>query len=172
VGLERSRAVRVYRPDVLPVRTEPAPGNAQALSSLGEPIRVMPAARKPAPSPATAASPPASAPLPNWKRVDDALGSAETQLRAANFEAALSTAERVRRQLGGATSAEGARARQARAEVVAATAEIALGREAAAQRSFQRALSANPTLSLDPATTSPKVRRALDAARSAKGGTP
>jgi hypothetical protein len=104
--------------------------------------------------------------------MDDALGSAETQLRDANFEAALATAERLRRQLGESASAEGARARQVRAEVVAATAEIALGREAAAQKSFQRALSANPSLSLDPATTSPKVRRAFDAARNAKGATP
>ena len=73
-------------------------------------------------------------------------------------------------QLRAAGSEQGARERRARADVVAATAQVALGRDDEARRSFERALAADPALRLDPATTSPKVRRAFDAARAAKGG--
>jgi hypothetical protein len=170
-GIERTPLFRVYRPDVVVAKTAPAPGATPALAGLDETIRV---ARRPVfwlrlpPTPADA--PPQ--PSPDWKRIDEGLSSAEAQLRAANFEAALSSVERLRRRLGEQSTAAGARARQARAEVVAATAEIALGREDAARKSFERALAADPALRLDPAATSPKVRRAFDAARGANTGTP
>ncbi len=51
-----------------------------------------------------------------------------------------------------------------RLELVTATAQVALGREALAREAFARALSNDPELSLDPRTTSPKVLRVFHAA--------
>jgi tetratricopeptide (TPR) repeat protein len=154
------------------VRTLPGPKSTPALARLDEAIRVVavPAPRAPAVIPASA--PPRAAPAVDWTRMDAALGTAEAQLGNANFEAALAVAEQLRRQLRNTAATEAARERQARAEVVAATAEIALGREDAARKSFERALAADPKLRLDPAVTSPKVRRTFDAALGAKGGNP
>jgi hypothetical protein len=179
-GIEKARPVRVFRPDVVAARRGPAEDAVATGLRLDAPIRVAPAlasvprAPIPAapPAPANASPRPVPPPPPDWKRTDDALKSAETQLRDANFEAALAGAERVRTQLRDTSAADGSRTRQARAEIVAATAEIALGREDAARKSFQRALAADPGLNLDPATTSPKVRRAFEAAKGAKGGPP
>jgi hypothetical protein len=55
--------------------------------------------------------------------------------------------------------------RRVRLEVLSATASIALGRDEAAHRSFERALRADADLELDPASTSPKVVRHLEATR-------
>ena len=171
-GVERTRLVRVHRPEVVAVRTLPDPESTPALSRLEEAIRVVaaPAPRAPVVTPASTPSQPA--PAFDWTRMDAALGTAEAQLGDANFEAALAVAERLRQQLRDTASTSGARERQARVEVVAATAEIALGREDAARKSFERALAADPKLRLDPAATSPKVRRTFDAALGAKGGHP
>lgn len=172
--------VSVHRPRVVSVR---APGGASdaGLDALDAPIRVARAApvtppveRRDAPAPPAAErrEAPEAPPPPDWSRTDRALGSAESQLRGAEFEAALATAERLRRQLAASAAAPGAGERRARAEVVAATAEVALGQEEAARRSFERALAADPSLRLDPATTSPKVRRAFEAARGQAGAKP
>jgi len=171
-GIERTLLVRVHRPEVLVVRPPLGPESTPALSRLDEAIRVaaLPTPRAPVVTPASAPRPPA--PAVDWTRMDAALGTAEAQLGDANFEAALAVAEQLRRQLRDAAETSGARERQARAEVVAATAEIALGHEDAARKSFERALAADPKLRLDPATTSPKVRRTFDAALGAKGGNP
>lgn len=176
-GLERARAVTVFRPEVVAAarsaRTAADDGNA--LDDLDAPIRVAMAPapapeRLPAKSPAPAT--PAAVPPPDWTRTDAALGQAEARIRGADFESALADAERVRRDLQPKASAPGAGERRARAEVLAATAEVALGRDDAARRSFERALAANPKLILDPATTSPKVRRVFEAARAAQGAKP
>jgi tetratricopeptide (TPR) repeat protein len=174
-GVERTLLVRVHRPPVVVVRTLLGPESTPALSRLDEAIRVVavPAPRAPVVTPAsTPPQSPQPAPAFDWTRTDAALGTAEAQLGEANFEAALAVAEQLRRQLRDTAATSGARERQARAEVVAATAEIALGREDAARKSFERALAANPKLRLDPAATSPKVRRTFDAALGAKGGNP
>jgi hypothetical protein len=47
---------------------------------------------------------------------------------------------------------------------------VALGKDADARASFARALQSDPNLHLDPASTSPKVVRAFDAARAAASG--
>jgi hypothetical protein len=176
-GVERTRPVHVYHPTVVVVRRPPAEPNTPRLEDLGSTIRVVmtPASRRPSTPPVSASArtaPKAPSPAPDWKPADDALGAAEAQLRGADFEAALATATRVRQQLGPSASAKGAREREARAEVVAGTAEVALGREEAARKSFERALAADPKLQLDPTTTSPKVRRAFDAARASQGTKP
>jgi hypothetical protein len=176
-GVARTRPVHVYRPRVVVVRRAPAEETSPRLEELGEPIRVVatPTSRRPNTAPVSAAPrPPPSKPrpAPDWKPADEALGAAEAQLRGADFEAALATATRVRQQLPSSASTAGARERRARAEVVAATAEVALGREDAARKSFTRALAANPKLELDPATTSPKVLRAFDSARASQGAKP
>lgn len=174
-ALEQIHAVSVYRPEVVAVvaRRNEAAGPV-AIPDLGAPIRVAlaPVPERPAaPPPRTPAPAPAAAP-PDWGRTDAALREAEASLRGADFERALKGAEGVRRDLQGQASAPGAGERRARAEVLAATAEVALGRDEAARRSFERALAANPRLELDPARTSPKVRRVFDAARAAQGAKP
>lgn len=96
--------------------------------------------------------------------VDALLRETAGHLRAARFEAALESAQRARPRV--ATLTGKARAsRSAQLEVFAATAALALGREAEARDCLGRALDANPALHLDPATTSPKVQRAFDAVR-------
>lgn len=163
-ALEQARLVHVHRPDVVVGRGASAPEAGTVQLRLDDPIRVV--SREPrAPAPST--TPPS-----DWTRTDAALRGAEGKLREADFEAALASAQRVARQLGDSNADPGGRERRARAEVVAATAQVALGREDEARRSFERALQADPGLRLDPATTSPKVRRAFDAALAAKGRTP
>ena len=70
-------------------------------------------------------------------------------------EVAFTTGKLARQAHGAVTVRSGA-------TVVLAT---AVGRSEAADASLKRALKADPQLSLDPATTAPKVMRALDAAR-------
>jgi hypothetical protein len=172
-GVDRNPLVRVHRPEVREGRAAPEPSGLPGLERLDETILVVVAPLRPAPP--RVAPPPSIArtpPPPDWTRADADLAAAEAQIAAAKFEAALASAERLRRELGRSPQAAGAAQRRARAEVVAATAQIALGREGAARKSFERALAADPSLQLDAATTSPKVRRAFDAARGGSGGTP
>lgn len=161
-SLTQTPLVRVHRPVVAAVHGGTPGRPAAAGSSLDDPIRV--AVSRPPPSNAPSPRP------PDWSRTDAALRSAEEKLRDADFEAALVSAQRLSRQLGSPGAEPGARARKARAEIVAATAQVALGRDEEARRSFDRALQADPALRLDPATTSPKVRRAFDAAVAAQKG--
>ncbi len=163
-GLERSPVVRVHRPDVRVVRAAPEPSGLPASSASTRPSswwsprrgRHRRVSRPPLPS---AKTPP---PPPDWTRADAALAAAEGQIAAAKFEAALASAERLRRELGRSPQAAGAAQRRARAEVVAATAQIALGREGAARKSFERALAADPSLAArrrhDLAQGAPRLR--------------
>jgi hypothetical protein len=95
--------------------------------------------------------------------VDALLTETANHVRAARFDAALDSAQRARSDLTGLPG-RARRPRSARLEVWAATAELALGRDADARASLARALDADPSLRLD-ATTSPKVRRALEDVR-------
>jgi hypothetical protein len=95
--------------------------------------------------------------------IDQQIGEIERLVREAHFRTALSVAGSTRELLDGEGSALAAR--RARLEVLAATAEVALGDREAALASMQRALRSDPLLVLEVATTSPKVVAILEAAR-------
>ena len=82
----------------------------------------------------------------------------------ARFEQALEGAEALREMLASLQDAE-RYPRLARLEVVAATVYVAFGDSAAALASLERALGANPSIELDPQTTSPKVMEVYWVAR-------
>lgn len=86
---------------------------------------------------------------------------AEAKLRDAYFEEALATADDALARI----AARGDGERRARLEMVAGTAELALGNREAALDRFVEALEANPQLRPDPREISPKVLRFLERAR-------
>ena len=149
-------AVTVHRPELTRRDSEPAPGDAWA--SLSAPIGVG-AAERAAPTP----RPAARAATAGTAAVDALVAETAEHVREARFEAALASAERARHAVAALPRTERA-GRSARLEVSAATAALALGRDAEARASLSRALDANPALELD-AATPPKVRRALEAVR-------
>lgn len=156
-GLERTRAAAVHKP--LIVTTGSSIIGANGWDTLSSELRVTVSRPRPEPAPT-----PATPAAPNTADFDAALVALEGQVKAAQFEAALESAARGRaaaKQLGGAADTK----RAAQLEVLAATAALALGRGDDATSSFGRALDQDPQLALDPATTSPKVRRALERAR-------
>jgi hypothetical protein len=97
--------------------------------------------------------------------LDRELAEIETLLAAAHFHAVVSVAELTRELLSRHEGHPKLNARRARLEVMIATAQVALGQRAVAQRSMMRALHAEPALSLDGRTTSPKVLELLREAR-------
>jgi hypothetical protein len=96
--------------------------------------------------------------------VERLIERSENQLRDARFEAALESANTARALLDASPSRSQTESR-VRIEIVSATAAVALGDDAAARSSLERALQANSDLTLDPALVSPKVLRVLRAAR-------
>ncbi len=86
-------------------------------------------------------------------------------MRNAQFEQALARAPDLRARLEKAPRGGTRTSLIAQAEVLVATAELALGHVDKADASLKRALAADPALTLDPTSTPPKVLRALDAAR-------
>jgi LysM repeat protein len=92
------------------------------------------------------------------------LGRCEAELRAAHFEQALATAGEARDRINARNGTAGDPGR-VRLEIASATAYVALGQNAAALESLERALIADPDLELDPALTSPKVLAVFRAAR-------
>jgi len=189
-GVERTVPMRVHAPEVVrePAQaTAEAPDVASAFGQLDDPIPVVLASTAPktAPKPVTTsaakaalAQPAAKAPLhaaPNALLLpaDGLLDEAEGLVREAHFEEALDKATKARETLPRTGDQAALRKRRTRADVIAGTAQVALGKDADARASFERALQTDPRLRLDPATTSPKVVRAFDAARAAvSGGTP
>ncbi len=186
---ERTRPLRVHRPDVArvagAVRVGTATSLENALARLDTTILVTPrreapeppgSRREPAPAPETrpVAAPPRAEPEPPepapsaLEVVDEGLERAESQLQAARFEEVLAALDLLRATLATAENDAEVRARRARIEVLAGTAALALQREQEARESFARALQADPKLRLDPATTSPKVVRAFEQAREGK----
>jgi hypothetical protein len=151
-----SSPVTLHRPEVL--RGAPAPSPLAAWESLDEPIVVTPAPR---PRRARRVDPAAA-------ELDALVEETAELVRRAQFEEALASAERAR-QRASALSGEARAARSANLEVWAATAALALGREQEARAGLSRALEADPELTLDAGTTSPKVRRALEAVRTESG---
>jgi len=155
-GLGRTTPVRVVRPSVV-AGVRPLGETAAAPGPLAEQVEAPILVPTPAPSGGS-----------DLAAIDADLRYTQRLLQAARFEEGLRAAERAAGSAQAAGEGAAARERQARAAVLRATAEIALGREAAAQESLGRALAAQPELSLDPAATSPKVLRALEAARAAR----
>jgi hypothetical protein len=102
--------------------------------------------------------------------IDLELDEIDRMVAEARFLSALSVARSTRSALDERPSSEALRARRVRLEVLSATAEVALGRQADARASLLRALRAEPALRLDPATTSPKVLESLEAARAERQG--
>ena len=97
--------------------------------------------------------------------LDRELADIETLLASAHFHAVVSVAELTRERLSTLGGQSELNTRRARLEVMTATAQVALGRQPVAQRSMMRALRAEPALSLDEHTTSPKVVELLREAR-------
>jgi hypothetical protein len=154
----RTPIVRVARPPIA------ARGKGRKASpehdvwvALEDPLPLLRAKRRPA----RAISSRPAAPLPDARaEADAAIRNVERQVQTARFEDALASAKTARGQLARVAAAERPE-REARLEVLAATAELALSRNEAARASLGRALAANPDLALDAQETSPKVLRAL-----------
>jgi hypothetical protein len=132
---------------------------------LAEPIRVV-VARIPAPVEGSEAARESPPPPPLDAR--EQIAAAEEAIREARFELGLERVERGRRLL----ETQGLPGQRAHLEVLAATAEIALGQEEAARESLERALRAQAELSLDPALHSPKLVRLFEEVRSGGGPRP
>jgi hypothetical protein len=151
----RSQAVRVHRPPLLPEPFDAARGR-DPWESLGAPIGMAGGdARQ-------------KANLAELRKLRSAVGALEKQVRAARFSEAMAMVPALRKQLAAAPAGSTRNSLIAQAEVLAATAELALGRATGAEASLHRALDANPRLRLDPATTPRKVQRALEVVRESR----
>lgn len=155
--------VRVHQPQAVQVPAEPTAERTarieDAFANLSQPIRVGPRRTVEV---AEVAPPPRDRTLED---LDRKLGQSNALVREARFREALALAKEVQAQLQGKQSEPGMSARLVRAAVLAATAEVALGRKAEARASFERALEIQPGLELDAATTSPKVIRVFRGAK-------
>jgi hypothetical protein len=154
-GVQRSRAVTVHRPTLVDepqVATHAKDPWAELDTPLGVATDATSATRQ-----ATSES--------ELRELRGAVGAFEQKVRSAQFEQALATAPALRARLERAPAGGTRTSLIAQAEVLTATAELALGRSDAADASLRRALAADPALALDAATTAPKVLRALAAAR-------
>jgi tetratricopeptide (TPR) repeat protein len=187
-GAKRTSPVRVHTPEAVhrpDAVAAAAPDVASALGRLDDPISVVsatraaePAAKTIAPAQRVALSPRAARPRPQTAReesplaADGLLDEAEALVRQAHFEEALEKAMKAREAVPRTGDEPALRQRRARADVIAGTAQVALGKDADARASFERAIEADPSLRLDRASTSPKVVRAFDAARAAAGTAP
>jgi hypothetical protein len=101
--------------------------------------------------------------------LDRELAEIDALLATAHFHTVLALVIQPRGQLDTLGPDTGLVARRVRLEVMAATAEIALGRRSQARRSLQRALGADSRLSLDEQATSPKVLSLLRELRRGNG---
>lgn len=159
---ERMRPLRLHRPEIAPawrVREAPVAGPWEGLDA---PIAPRPAhALRDARAPARLVQERQR----ELARVETLLGEADEHLRTARFERVLAVAGRARDRLDALGTGGDLRDPRLRLEVLAATASVALGQEDAARAALGRALAIDPRFELDATTTSPKVLRALDAAR-------
>jgi tetratricopeptide (TPR) repeat protein len=157
----RARAALPALPPTTSPVSAPEPPREVALSA-------PPPSPDPPPAPRSIA-PPVSAPAPSrstdWSPIDAELGEAQALVFGARFDQALEAAERIRPKLAPVEDAPGASQRWTRLELLAATAQIALGYYEDAQASFERALAADPAFQLDTVSTSPKVLQVFEAVR-------
>jgi len=154
-GLERTPVVRLHRPALRDVPPDPEPP-ADPWAGLASPVGVYVDRSAEREEEARAAQ------LLALRR---ALAETRDQVQGARFDAALASADALRSRLAAAPDGTARRGLEAELEVLAATAQLALGREEGAQASLRRALEAELELALDPRATSPKVLRALERAR-------
>jgi len=163
-GVARTPIVRVARPPIaVRGKGRKSPPEHDVWVALEDPLPLLRAKRRTA----RAISSRPAVPPPNANaraKADTAILEVERQVQTARFEDALASAKTARAQIARVAAAERPE-REARLEVLAATAELALGRNEAARESLSRALAANPALALDAQKTSPKVLRALAQAR-------
>jgi hypothetical protein len=99
------------------------------------------------------------------QEIDRALDDIERVIDDAYFHTALGLADTRREWLAELDPRPGLASRRARLEVLAATAEVALGRRAQAAESMRRALMSDPSMSLEASQTPPKVLALLREAR-------
>jgi hypothetical protein len=172
-ALRRTAPVRWARPPILgagaaaPVEEGNRGGPVGDWSwDLAKPIRVA-AARTAAPGESSEAAPERFQPS-NLEAMEP-IAAAEKALQEARFELALEWVDRGRKLLQMEEPTGELPGQRARLEVLAATAEIALGREDAARESLARALGAQSELSLDPARHSPKLVNLFEEVRSGEG---
>jgi len=107
---------------------------------------------------------PARSSSPDLYRITVELGRLEALLGGAHFREAGEKALLLRGQALALPPSDEARQLVIRAELVAGTAALALGQEAAARQSFLRALRLDPRLVLPP-SASPKVQRSFDSVK-------
>jgi hypothetical protein len=186
-GVKRTAPVRVHTPEVVQQRapaTAAAPDVVSALGRLDDPIIVVLATRgsdaakrgagRQARAVPLARHAAGAAPLAASEKrplaADGLLDEADGLVRQAHFEEALAKAMEAREAVPRAGDQAALQKRRARADVIAGTAQVALGKDADARASFERAVQTDPGLRLNPASTSPKVVRAFDAARAAASG--
>jgi hypothetical protein len=170
-AITRTAPVRWARPPILGVdelqlrKRDALPEPVSEWSwDLGEPIRVV-VTRIPPPERSREVASERSA--PPSRDATEQIAAAEKALREARFELALERVEGGRRFLGPEGAVAELPGQRAQLEVLAATAEIALGQEVAARESLERALRAQPELRLDPALHSPKL---VDLFEEVRGG--
>jgi hypothetical protein len=154
-GVMRAKAVSVHRPALVDGAIAPAHAK-DAWESLDAPISLATDVASATREEHTRSE---------FRELRSAVGALEQQVRSAQFEQAIAGAPALRTRLAHAPAGGTRTSLIAQAEVLVATAELALGRADAADVSLKRALAADPALALDPSTTAPKVLRALDAAR-------
>jgi len=172
----RTAPVRSVRPEILGAEVIevgegqelPAPSGGWS-EDLADPIRVV-VARTPTRESSGAGA--RESFRPSLLEEMEPLAAAQEALQEARFELALEWVERGRRLLERQEPAWERPRRRAELEVLAATAEIALGQEEAARASLERALRAQPELRLDPARYSPKLIRLFEEVRGAGGPAP
>jgi hypothetical protein len=99
--------------------------------------------------------------------IDRDMDAVIAAISEARFRDALTAAEPAREALGKLSATTEVLERRARLEVMTGTAQLALGMEAEASSSLERALEADPDLTLDEQTP-PKVRRLLASVREAQ----
>jgi hypothetical protein len=105
-------------------------------------------------------------------QLDGGLARAEALIAEARFRDALESLSSLREALGELEPSTEVGRRRVRLEVLEATTWVAFGDAEAAQESLERALFVDPRLRFDERQASPKLRRALDAARRRTLGDP
>jgi hypothetical protein len=153
-GVQRARGVIVHRPKLQ--EDQVASRGDDPFAALDTPLGLAPDAK------AVSREVHSDSELHELR---SAVGALDEKVRTAQFEQALATVPGLRSRLARAPTGGTRTSLIAQTEVLAATAELAVGRSDAADASLRRALAADPALELDPSTTAPKVLRALAAAR-------
>jgi hypothetical protein len=164
-GIEANRIwlrVLCFQPENAAAREGALRTRPSSVLSTPEPPRKV-EQRISAPVAARATPAPRTKPKPKPVRFDEPLRRAERLIRSARFDEALAEIEELRPRI---EAAPGVRTNErARLEVLAATAQVAYGDDAAARASCERALRSDPALQLDARSTPPKLMRAFEAAR-------